>query len=1295
VWGWCGDAMRWADMVDSDEDLAADPAAAPVGLVAPSPVRCAVAFPFHVVLRAYICGLVDARVSRSAMGSLQQLLRGDPRTSPWLCGSYYHDLVFGIELAAEAKLRRACAYLLASQCCLLSPAALQLWWHLLEVECCVDFPCLTLWMVLFPGRAPPAVAHLGVLARGHAVAAPELRAKHVVQVLRDLFHFACTEQVVASVYEKVLREAPELLGGAPLQLHGVVPEATLIQPVTTRCVDCGCALDVQPAHVALAFLLHMGWKEVAWRRATCRSCHAWYSNVWCSRPGARASCFCVAAPEDVDFLQIVACPRKNGKAFIEVRALWLMRAALLRVRAPFSGFVEMLADLHALPADRKHDCLRFEQHWLLLEALTLLWHRAPHVLRSVAWPLDGQHQTQAWQGILERILPLLSGLVRDIHFREHVCHLCAVPAVTLDAKYGMTCSLCNHREGRVVEYPAINCSVMFGCQRGPAPGHLRYCRMHAADGALAAAADQHILRHRDVDGVRSYKVVGSSEWCLGSALSTAAIQAYEQRLAEQHDRRKRRRRVAASSAHLPAEPEVPGDAAFHDAVEPELRSQADDVNPCGIDKVVLLPRRSYGGLLVATLPCGRVCSAVPLAHAESLTQVYALLSSLTPEDGDARPPLQYVIYDNACALARFARHPLRKERTPTAAALAALTYVLDGFHAQNHTSCLDESHPLYTPEVQRAQHAALQGLNTQTEVDEFFQKLEAEAVFPAGALEQLAPPELVSLWKDIAATQTVAWPWVMLCELALASFLTPNARLHPLASFTVFSLTWSFFLHPGSCHTSNLLRLYQNVFHGLEKKVNRFRAAECARLRQAAQPGADAQALLKERLSKLQPLALRLGTGSLEGIGLRMSQFPDWTAASGFLVEGLQFVQWLQAEFGLNRAIATQLWERMSWQRDVVNQGRSFDMTFPFLAVCGALHLEDVWPMFAQPDPLGLRGRLCFFYTRPALKRARGIEDANQRLRNHRGSNNLEQSLVDRFWRIYQAHAQEHRSAAAFSWHLEYPFLNYSFSDEDEAAATFARAFDAHVQLQAGKREETFLVQHELSKRHGKLKGKHLRHALNWHNVLCSFLQRDPQAWPTTVSVSALRAAELLGAERREKDAVRTHGDQIVAMRRMDAEDFINAVPPAHRSKLLPFAAILLQMHTVWLDSTALRSHYFVRDSFPGASAESKLQFVWRAVMLLERLSVGLCGLTTNPYGPKRLLAVKRPVPTEDGLARRTFLDVLRVLGVDLAAHHGLGLAETLAQRPANAPLLEDTAPDLAAASSLLSSVAAWAAPVE
>lgn len=319
---------------------------------------------------------------------------------------------------------------------------------------------------------PLEPVHLGVLARCHAVAVPELRAGNAVQALRDHFGVECSEGVVAVIYDKLLREAPQVLGGAPLPLHGLLGEATLIRPACTHCVDCGVCLDMQAALSAQAFLLHVGWKDVAWRRGICRSCGAWYSNIWCSRPDARASCYCVAAPEEVDFLQIVACPRKNSKAFVEVRALWLLRAALLRVRAPFSGFVEMLADLHALPADRRHDCMRFEQHWLLLEALTLLWQRVPEVLPSFAWPLDGQHQTDAWLLCLDRLLPLLSSLVRDLHFREHSCTLCAVPAVTVDAKYGMTCSLCNHREGGVVAYPAIECSVMFGCQKAPAPGYM-------------------------------------------------------------------------------------------------------------------------------------------------------------------------------------------------------------------------------------------------------------------------------------------------------------------------------------------------------------------------------------------------------------------------------------------------------------------------------------------------------------------------------------------------------------------------------------------------------------------------------------------------------------------------------------------------------------------------------------------------------------------------------------------------------------------------------------------------------
>ena len=96
-------------------------------------------------------------------------------------------------------------------------------------------------------------------------------------------------------------------------------------------------------------------------------------------------------------------------------------------------------------------------------------------------------------------------------------------------------------------------------------------------------------------------------------------------------------------------------------------------------------------------------------------------------------------------------------------------------------------------------------------------------------------------------------------------------------------------------------------------------------------------------------------------------------------------------------------------------------MTYPFLGVCGALHLEDVWPLYANPDPLGLRGRLCFVYTRPSMKRAIQIEAANHALDNLPGSNRLEERLVDRFYHIYRAHDVQTGGEAAFAYHLDYP----------------------------------------------------------------------------------------------------------------------------------------------------------------------------------------------------------------------------------------------------------------------------------
>ena len=159
--------------------------------------------------------------------------------------------------------------------------------------------------------------------------------------------------------------------------------------------------------------------------------------------------------------------------------------------------------------------------------------------------------------------------------------------------------------------------------------------------------------------------------------------------------------------------------------------------------------------------------------------------------------------------------------------------------------------------------------------------------------------------------------------------------------------------------------------------------------------------------------------------GLKIAPPRAWTDASTALQTakrlgaGARMLEWLQAEFGVNKAIATQLWERMSWQSDVINLQRSFRMPYPFIGVCGALRLEDT--LFAGPDPLRLRGRLCLFYARSVMKRARDIVATNVLLGNVRGSCILESSLVDRYLPIYQAHSTDYRDETGLprqpSWH--------------------------------------------------------------------------------------------------------------------------------------------------------------------------------------------------------------------------------------------------------------------------------------
>ena len=127
---------------------------------------------------------------------------------------------------------------------------------------------------------------------------------------------------------------------------------------------------------------------------------------------------------------------------------------------------------------------------------------------------------------------------------------------------------------------------------------------------------------------------------------------------------------------------------------------------------------------------------------------------------------------------------------------------------------------------------------------------------------------------------------------------------------------------------------------------------------------------------------MTLSSGSLEGEGRLMAQEQNLGRSTGYMAEGKRFFKWLLQEGSLNESIATELYERSKWKRTTINDERSFEVLYPFFAVCGALHVPDVASLFLEGDPLGIRGRVSFFYSRPAFNKASEIRQANQELAN-------------------------------------------------------------------------------------------------------------------------------------------------------------------------------------------------------------------------------------------------------------------------------------------------------------------------
>lgn len=151
--------------------------------------------------------------------------------------------------------------------------------------------------------------------------------------------------------------------------------------------------------------------------------------------------------------------------------------------------------------------------------------------------------------------------------------------------------------------------------------------------------------------------------------------------------------------------------------------------------------------------------------------------------------------------------------------------------------------------------------------------------------------------------------------------------------------------------------------------------------------------------------------------------------------------------------------------------------------------------------------------------------------------------------------------------------------------------------------------------------------------------------WPTSVTRQSLQAADLIGEhcgkvaalvqkcaaqqkrprwQRRRNRCCGHNTSRHGWSDSKPAQAMVADMPEQHRPLLVQFAGKLLQMHSKWLDSTLLRSHSFVRGSFPGASSDDRTAFAWKAMILLQKAQLAFTAVSTNPTGPKRVFSVRR-----------------------------------------------------------------------
>lgn len=485
-----------------------------------------------------------------------------------------------------------------------------------------------------------------------------------------------------------------------------------------RCPRCDAVVadDVKVTR-CLCIDFHHGLETVHVRTYFCKLCERFLCGCWSWAPNNVNQANFEGWPVERHFCLFTLSARSGSIAGMTVETMRFLTCCLVNTRSSFRGFWSLLSDYHCLPHNENMH-KKIAHAWVVYECIGFLTPAHP-CLQDVPFCFDRNDGTMRPETLSRLYLPLQDKFM-EAYAREHMCTKCYVQqVVSFDGKVNAAVPVCACREGSLLHLQRGDVVLEYGCCKPPRPGS-NCCSVHHSPAAVSKTDSRcpsdHTLRRKVAAAaftcsrcqahVAKKGVLWQCSLGCDFSLCHACCCPQQAANADQSEDAVFAPSVSTldlSSQSLAQSSVQTGNVGLH-----ESALLLEVTNPCGIYKQpVTAHSRMHGNVLTAMLACGRVCFIMPMAGHESVTQVFGMLAAVR-----TRRPLQYVVYDNACCLARFVRGLHRRAPSGVRQQCAQLTYVLDRWHRQNHTACVDPDHPLYLPEVKMESHPVLRDYNS-------------------------------------------------------------------------------------------------------------------------------------------------------------------------------------------------------------------------------------------------------------------------------------------------------------------------------------------------------------------------------------------------------------------------------------------------------------------------------------------------------------------------------------------------------------------------------------------------------